>query len=422
MDFISNPDTCWLSDLSVPNFISIGSAPSGGVMDFSIPAELAEELKDFDGFLKREVSPSLPIWNREGVVPRSFFQMMGSAGWYGYRWQDKRLVKRSGLRETLILERIAKLSPGVAVAVLIVSDLGLTAFNLFGTDGQIDRFGAAAVRGENLICFGNTENLAGSDAAGIAMSAEKTKGGWVLNGSKAYTTNGLISDLAVVTAVSEPEAPRNRRISMFLVELDSEGISRKKLNKQVWIPSDLSRIEFNQVFVPDDHLMGEQGKGLQQTLTVFTNSRIPISGLALGTAAGAFDLAVQRARSRTVFGRPITEFQSKAFETADFYARLEAARLMVYRAAVAMDSGADFRLEASLSKYLSVGIAKELCPWAADLFGAAAVVREHPVHKFPMDAWAVSLAEGTQDVQKLVIFREMMRKRLQKAPDHADRL
>ena len=384
-------------------------------MDFSIPVELVAELTDFDVFLKEKVSPNLPTWNREGGVPRSFFQMMGSAGWYGYSWQDDRLVKRPGLRETLLLERIAKLSPGVAVAVLIVSDLGLTALNLFGTDGQLKRFGAGAVRGESLICFGNTENLAGSDAAGIVMSAKKTNGGWVLNGSKAYTTNGLISDLAVVTAVTEPEAPRNRRISMFLVELDSEGISRKKLNKQVWIPSDLSRIEFDHVFVPDDHLMGNQGKGLQQTLTVFTNSRIPISGLALGTAAGAFDLAVQRARSRTVFGRPIAEFQSKAFEIADFYARLEAARWMVYRAATAMDSGADFRFEASLAKYLSVEIAKELCPWAADLFGAASVVREHPVHKFPMDAWAVSLAEGTQDVQKLVIFREIMKKRFQNA-------
>ena len=382
-------------------------------MDFSIPVELAEELKDFDLFLQEKVSPNLPIWNREGSVPRRFFQLMGTAGWYGHRWQDKRLVKRSGLRETLILERIAKLSPGVAVAVLIVSDLGLTALNLFGTDEQIERFGAAAVMGENLICFGNTENLAGSDAAGIAMSAKKTTGGWVLNGSKAYTTNGLVSDLAVVTAVTEPEAPRNRRISMFLVELDSEGISRKKLNKQVWIPSDLSRIEFDQVFVPDDHLMGNQGKGLQQTLTIFTHSRIPISGLALGTAAGAFELAVQRARSRTVFGRPIAEFQSKAFEIADYHARLEAARLMVYHAATAMDSGTDFRFEASLAKYLSVEIAKDLCPWAADLFGAASVVREHPVHKFPMDAWAVSLAEGTQDVQKLVIFREIMKKKIQ---------
>jgi alkylation response protein AidB-like acyl-CoA dehydrogenase len=404
------------AELSIHSFILIGGAPSGGMMDFSIPIELAAELADFDLFLKEKVSPHLPTWNREGIVPRSFFQMMGSAGWYGYRWQDERLVKRPGLRETMLLERLAKLSPGVAVTLLIVSDLGLTALNLFGTDGQLKRFGAGAIRGENLICFGNTENLAGSDAAGIAMSAEKTNGGWVLNGSKAYTTNGLISDLAVVTAVTNPEAPRNRRISMFLVELDSEGISRKKLNKQVWIPSDLSRIEFNHVFVPDDHLMGNQGKGLQQTLTVFTSSRIPISGLALGTAAGAFDLAVQRARSRTVFGRPIAEFQSKAFEIADFHARLEAARLMVYRAATAMDSGADFRFEASLAKYLSVEIAKELCPWAADLFGAASVVREHPVHKFPMDAWAVSLAEGTQDVQKLVIFREIMKKKCQAAP------
>jgi len=317
------------------------------------------------------------------------------------------------LRETLLLERMAKLSPGVAVTVLIVSDLGLTALYLFGTDRQVKRFGARAARGESLICLGNTENVAGSDSAGIAMSAERTNGGWVLNGSKAYTTNGLISDLAVVTAVTDPEAPRSRRISMFLVELDSEGIGRKKLNKKVWIPSDLSRIEFDNVFVPDDHLMGNRGKGLQQMLMIFTNSRIPISGLALGTATGAFELAVQRARSRKVFGRPIADYQSKAFEIADFYARLEAARLMVYRAATAMDSGADFRFEASLAKYLSVEIAKALCPWAADLFGAASVVSEHPVHKYPMDAWAVSLAEGTQDVQKLVIFREIMKKRFQ---------
>jgi short-chain 2-methylacyl-CoA dehydrogenase len=384
-------------------------------MDFSIPFELAAELEDFGALLRHQVSPNLPAWSREGIVPRSFFRMLGGAGWYGYRWQDDRLVKRPGLRETLILERTATLSPGVAVTVLIVSDLGLTALNLFGTEGQIGRFGAAAARGEILICFGNTENMAGSDAAGIAMSAEKANGGWVLSGSKAYTTNGLISDLAVVTAVTDPEAPRNRRISMFLVELDSKGISRKKLNKQVWIPSDLSRIEFDRVFVPHDHLMGKQGKGLQQTLTVFTHSRIPISGLALGTAAGAFDLAVQRAGRRTVFGQPLVEFQSKAFEIADFHARLEAARLMVYRAAAAMDSGADFRLEASLAKYLSVEIAKEVCPWAADLFGAAAVDHQHPVHKFPLDAWAVSLAEGTQDVQKLVIFREMMQQRFKNA-------
>ncbi len=380
-------------------------------MDFSFPADLKEEIKRFDEFLTSEVISNLPAWNRERAIPRRFFQLAGKAGWYGFDWRDGRMIKHSGLRETLILERLAKASPGVAVAVLIVSDLGLTALKNFGTAEHRSVYGAAAVSGDCLVCFGNTENLAGSDAAGIKMTAKKTIDGWVLNGAKAYTTNGLVSDLAVVTAVTDPDAPRNRRISMFLVDLTTAGISRKKLNKQVWIPSDLTRIDFDDVHVSNGCLMGKEGQGLQQTLTVFTNSRIPISGIALGTAAGAFELAVQRARKRKAFGQSIAEFQAKAFEIADYYAQMEAVRLMVYRAAAAMDSGGDFRFEASLAKYLSVKIAKELCPWAADLFGAASVINDHPVHKFPMDAWAVSLAEGTQDVQKLVIFRELIKNR-----------
>ncbi len=380
-------------------------------MEFSIPADLKVEIKRFNEFLKSEVISNLAAWNRDRAIPRRFFQLAGQAGWFGFGWRDGRMVKHSGLRETLILERLATVSPGVAVAVLIVSDLGLTALKYFGTAEHRSLYGAAAVSGNCLICFGNTENLAGSDAAGIKMTAKKTNGGWVLNGAKAYTTNGNVSDFAVVTAVTDPDAHRSRRISMFLVDLNTAGISRKKLNKQVWIPSDLTRIDFEDVHVSEGCLMGKEGHGLQQTLTVFTNSRIPISGIALGTAAGAFDLAVQRARNRKAFGKSIADFQAKAFEIADYYAQMEAARLMVYRAASAMDSGGDFRFEASLAKYLSVKIAKELCPWAADLFGAVSVINDHPIHKFPMDAWAVSLAEGTQDVQKLVIFRELIKNR-----------
>lgn len=379
-------------------------------MDFSIPAERLEELERFDDFIKSEVAANLPVWQRERAIPRRFFQAAGRAGWYGFHWDGRRMIKHPGLRETLLLERLARVSPGVAVAVLIVSDLGLSALEYFGTKAHKASYGAAAVSGDCLICFGNTENLAGSDAAGINMTARKTTGGWILNGSKSYTTNGLVSDLAVVTAVTDPAAQRNRRISMFLVDLNRNGVSRKKLNKQVWIPSDLTRIDFVDVHVSNESLMGQEGRGLQQTLAIFTNSRIPISGIALGTAAGAFDLALKRAESRNVFGQPIADFQAKAFEIAEYYARMEAARLIVYRAAVAMDSGGDFRFEASLAKYLSVKIAKDLCPWAADLYGAASVIEEHPIHKFPMDAWAVSLAEGTQDIQKLVIFRELMRK------------
>lgn len=156
--------------------------------------------------------------------------------------------------------------------------------------------------------------------------------------------------------------------------------------------------------------MGERGKGLQQVLAIFTNSRVPISGLALGTAVGAFEAAINHGRRRKIFGQAVLDFQAKSFEAADLYARMEAARLMVYKAGLAMDSGRDFRFEASMAKYLSVQISKEIASWAADMFGAGSVIYGHPVHKFPMDAWAVSLAEGTQDIQKLVIFRELMRR------------
>jgi alkylation response protein AidB-like acyl-CoA dehydrogenase len=281
---------------------------------------------------------------------------------------------------------------------------------LFGSEKLKKKYGPSAVKGEVLMCLANSESAAGTDVANIAMQAKKVDGGWLLNGAKAYVTNGLISEMAVVTALSDLQASRNSRMSMFLVDLGAEGVTRKKLNKQVWIPSDLTRITLTNTFVPEDHILGMQGRGLQQVLTVFTYSRVPISALTLATAVGAYEMALDHGNKREVLGHKIVDFQAKAFEIADFYARIESARLMLWKACDAMDGGADFRLESSLAKYLAVGIAREVTSWAADLFGAVSVMQEHPIHKFPMDAWASSLGEGTQDVQKLVIFREVMKK------------
>jgi alkylation response protein AidB-like acyl-CoA dehydrogenase len=379
-------------------------------MDFSIPKQLSAELSHFNSFLKSSVISELPAWYQNQEIPAKLFRDMGAGGWYGIELTKGRLVRRSALREALIAEELAKVSPGVAVAVLAHIDLGLMGLYLFGSNKLKEHYGDAAVRGETLMCLGNTEGQAGSDVANIEMRARKVKGGWLLNGTKAYVTNGLIGDLAVITAVSDPQASRNNRLSMYLVDLHAEGVTKKKLNKQVWIPSDLTRLQFSNVFVPDDHLMGNQGNGLQQVLTVFTNSRVPIAALTLGTAMGAFELAFAHAKKRKIFGQTITDFQAKAFEMADFYSKIEAARLMLWKACWKMDQDDDFRQEASLAKYLAVEITRNVTAWAADIFGAASVIQEHPVHKFPMDAWASSLGEGTQDVQKLVIFRELMKR------------
>lgn len=378
-------------------------------MDFTVPTEIREDEKQFRAFLGQHMMPHLGAWYRESEVPRAFHERICRGGWIGFEMRDGHLDKRSALRAATLGEIYGRLSPGTAVATLAHADLGIMALWLWGSDDLKKRYAEAALNGKTLLCLGNTESGAGSDVANIALRADKVDGGWVLNGTKAYVTGGLISDMAVVTAVSDPGGDRNKRLSMYLVDLKAEGVTRKKLNKQVWIPSDLTRIQLHDTFVPDDHLMGERGLGLRQVLTVFTYSRVPISGLCLGTAMGAFETAMDHARKRMVLGKRIMDHQAKAFEMADFYARMEAARAMLWKACWTMDQGGDFRFESSTAKYLSVMIAREVTTWAADLFGAASVVFEHPIHKFPMDAWAASLGEGTQDVLKLVIFREIVK-------------
>jgi alkylation response protein AidB-like acyl-CoA dehydrogenase len=379
-------------------------------MPFTASDQSNNEQLQFRQFLEKHLVPHLSGWYGKREIPRSFFRAMGSEDWFNFTVKEGRMSIRSAFRESMIMEESAKISPGVAVAVLVQGDLGLMGLYLFGSAGLKERYAAPALKGEVLICLGNSERNAGSDVAAVSMAADKVDGGWLLNGTKAYVTNGNIGDLGVITAVSDPDADRNRRLSMFLVDLNGDGVRRRKLNKQVWIPSDLTRIQLTDVFVPDDHLMGVRGQGLMQVLKIFTHSRIPISALTLGTAEGAFTLALAHANSRRIFGKTIFEFQSKAFEAADLYAQMEASRLMIERACATMDRGEDFRLDASMAKYLSVKAAKDVTGWAADLFGAASVMYEHPIHKFPLDAWASSLGEGTQDVQKLVIFRELMKR------------
>ena len=386
-------------------------------MNFSLPEAVVRDREAFKDFLDHSLAPNLPKWYRSQAIPPGFFQEIAEAGWLGFYSEDGEIKKHSALREAMIMETLAEVSSGMAVSALVVSDLGLIGLYLFGSDFLKKTYAAAALKGETLICLGNTENIAGSDVAGIGLSCEEAEGGWVLNGTKSYVTNGSISHLAVITAVSNPKAERNRRLSMFLVDLSQPGVHRKKLNKQVWIPSDLTRLTLENVFVPHTHLLGRPGNGLQQVLRIFAHSRVPISALTLGTAQGAFDKALSHSCKRRIFNKKLVNFQAKAFEAADFHARMEGARLMLQKASLLMDAGGDFRMAASMAKYLAVQIAREVTIWSADIFGAASVMYEHPIHKYAMDAWGASLGEGTQDVQKLVIFREMMQKKFGITPE-----
>jgi alkylation response protein AidB-like acyl-CoA dehydrogenase len=379
-------------------------------MDFAIPEQTTSEIEGFKSLLSERLELKLNEWYRQHELPRGFFEELGRAGAYGFQYAQGRLVKRSALREALLAEELARRSPGAAIAALAHADLGMMGLCLFGSEALQRRHGRQAVEGETIMCLGNTEGHAGSDVAAISMRADSAADGWMLTGTKSFVTNGAVADLAVTTAVTDPEAERSHRLSMFLVDLRQPGVRRTRLSKQVWQPSDLTRLELKGVAVPADHLLGRRGHGLAQVLQIFTHSRVAIAALTLGTAAGAFDLAVRRATKRTAFGRRIADHQAKSFEIAERHAEIEAARLAVWKACWKVDRGEDFREAASIAKLLTVAAAQRTSAWAADIFGAASVMYEHPIHKFPLDAWGSSLGEGTQDIQKLIIFREVMKR------------
>jgi len=379
-------------------------------MDFSFPEKLLSEFSQFKDFLNSGFETRLNAWYRRRDLPREFFEELGRSNGYGFELSEGCLVKRSAFREALFAEELARRSPGAAIAGLAHADLGMMGLFLFGSRQLQRRYAEKALRGETIMCLGNTEGHAGSDVAAVAMQADAASDAWRLTGTKSFVTNGGVADVAVITAVTDPAAARAHRLSMFLVDLNQPGVRRTRLNKQVWLPSDLTRVELKDVAVPVDHLLGRRGYGLAQVLQIFTHSRVAISALTLGTAAGAFDLAVRRAVKRSAFGQRIADHQAKSFEIAERHSEIEAARLALWKACWTVDRGEDFREQASIAKLLAVAAARTTTAWAADIFGAASVMFEHPIHKFPMDAWGSSLGEGTQDVQKLIIFREVIKR------------
>ena len=170
-------------------------------MDFAIPQRVTKELEQFADFLRVHLEPQLAAWYKKETIPPDLFQSMGQGGWLGFSQENGHITEKSALRESILMETLAKISPGVAVAVLVQNSLGMAPLFLFGSEKQKQNHLPSAIKGETLLCLGNTEHKAGSDVANVKMQAERVGGGWVLNGTKAYVTNGAISDLALVTAV-----------------------------------------------------------------------------------------------------------------------------------------------------------------------------------------------------------------------------
>ncbi|MCB1032295.1 MAG: acyl-CoA dehydrogenase family protein, partial [Acidobacteria bacterium] len=280
----------------------------------------------------------------------------------------------------------------------------------FGDDEQRRRWVVPLASGEKIGAWSLTEPDAGSDAAGTRTKAEKVDGGWVLNGSKTFTTHGSVGEICVVFAVTDPDGPKHHNISSFVVEKGTEGFrTGKKENKLGIRASDTAEVIMENCFVPDGNLLGARGDGFIQALKVLDGGRISIAALGLGTAIGAFDTARAYAKERQQFGRPIASFQAIQFHLAEMSNKIAAAEVLTYAAAEAMDRGKKVSRLAAEAK-LYAGEAAVFCSErGVQIHGGYGFIKDYRAEKYFRDSKICTIGEGTSEIQRLVIGRDVLR-------------
>ncbi len=373
------------------------------------------ELTDADRAFDREivewveayVRPNIASWHEAGMLPREYWRELGRRGLLYVRPVDGVLQERPMMQLATMYDRISEVSPGAGIAAFANNQLGVFAPFTFGTDEQRARFVEPASRGDAVISFGNTEPTAGSDVAAIQTRAVQDGDGWRLSGKKMFITNAVEADYHVVSAVTDPGAARpHDGISLFIVDGEAPGLTRRALKKYVWSPASLAYLSLEDVRLPNDRLLGPLNGGFKLIMQTFTTGRIGVAAMTMGTAMGALRLAHKRARSRRIFGATIWDQQSKRAEFADHAAHMEAGRLLYRRAAWLRDTGQDYRMAASLAKLFATEHAKQITNWAALLHGGSGVLVDNPIHRYPLDAWASALGEGVSEVQRLIVSRQ----------------
>jgi butyryl-CoA dehydrogenase len=305
---------------------------------------------------------------------------------------------------------IARADASTAITLAAHVSLGASPIFLFGTEEQKQKYLVPLARGEKLWGFGLTEPGAGSDAGGTQTRAELRDGSWVINGTKAFITNSG-TDLTAgttITAVTGRDAEGRPEISNIVVPQDTPGFSRsKKYKKMGWRASDTRELSFADATVPEENLLGERGKGLKQFLTILDGGRISVAALSVGLAMGAYDEAYKYARERQQFGRPISKFQAIQFKLADMLMEIEHAKLMVLKAAWEKDSGRAYELTASLAKLYSGEVSRRVVNEAVQIHGGYGFMDEYPVSRMYRDQKINEIGEGTNEVQRLVIARQI---------------
>jgi alkylation response protein AidB-like acyl-CoA dehydrogenase len=314
----------------------------------------------------------------------------------------------------IAIEELSRVDGSVGLIVAAHNSLCSNHIYKFGSESQRQKYLAPLAEGKKLGCWSLTEPEAGSDAGGTRTAATRAGGDWVLNGAKTFTTNGHYADVCVAMAVTD-RSKNSHGISAFIIEKGTPGFRPgKKENKLGMRASDTSEVVFSDCRVPAENLLGEEGKGFINSLQVLDGGRISIAALALGMARGACDAATQYAQERRQFGKAIAEFQAVQFKLADMATEIAAARMLVYRAAWladqsrAGDGSMRFTREASMAKLYASEVAVRVANEAVQVFGGYGFTKDYPVEKFYRDVKLCTIGEGTSEMQRLVIARQIL--------------
>ncbi len=361
-------------------------------------------------FAREEVAPVAEELDRGKSFPYELVAKMGKLGLMGIPFpEDHGGGGADTLAYTMAIEELARVDSSVAITVAAHTSLGTMPIHIWGTDEQKDEWLPVLCSGEKLAAFGLTEPQAGSDAGNTNTTATLDDGEWVINGAKQFITNSgtEISGCVTITAVTDRSDGR-KEISNVIVPNGTPGYEPgKPYRKMGWNASDTRPLSFDDCRVPESNLLGRRGDGFKQFMQILDGGRIGVSAMGVGLAQGALDEALAYAKERRAFGQPISSFQAIQAKIADLSAQIEAARLLTYRAAMEKDRGQPFTLTAAQAKLITGRLAVRATEEAVQIHGGYGYIEEYPVCRFYRDAKILTIGEGTDEVQQMVIARQL---------------
>ena len=378
-------------------------------MDFR-PTEEQEILRrTVRAFAEAEIGPHVMEWDEAQHFPMDLLPKLSALGLMGIQFPEEfGGSAMSAVNYCICIEELARVCPAIALSVAAHNGLCTAHIAMFGNDAQRQQYLPRLVSGEVLGAWGLTEAGAGSDAAGMRTVATRQGDCWVIDGSKTFITHGKIGGVMVVMAITDP-AKGHRGISAFVVEHGTPGMTAgKKENKLGMRASDTSEVIFQECRVPSAQLLGEEGQGFINTLQVLDAGRIGIAALSVGLAQGAYEAARRYALERHQFGQPIAAFQAIQWKLANHATRIEAARLLTYRAAYLKDQGKRTTRESSMAKLFASEAAVAAAEDCVQIHGGYGFVKDYPAEKYFRDVKLLTIGEGTSEIQRLVIARQLL--------------